>query len=91
MILDRNVFDVYQINIYPNFILLYEVHAATTSIIPKCSKNSGNYTIFESKMKLTKFSISRRGTILRNTVLVAALKAKAKKVLLTRDNELFFF
>ena len=70
-------------------------------INPKTSKNRGNYTVFQSTMKLTHFAISRRGAILRSKVLVAALKkkieslplfeAKVKEVLLTRDNDLLFF
>ena len=51
-------------------------------------------------MKLTNFAISRRGLILWNTVLDAALKkieslplfkAKVKEMLLSCDNELSFF
>ena len=51
-------------------------------------------------MKLTTFAISRRGSILRNTVLDETLKekeslplfkAKVKEMLLSRDNELSFF
>ena len=51
-------------------------------------------------MKLTNFGISRRGPILWNTVLDAALKkieslslfkAKVKEMLLSRDKELSFF
>ena len=87
LMLDMNVFNAYQINIYQNLTLLYEAHTGTTpsiffnsigsqrSIInPKSSKNSCNYTIFKSAMKLTNFPISRRDRILRNTVLDAALK-----------------
>ena len=60
VILDMNVFNAYQINIYQNLILLYEAHTATTTSIffnsisfqrsiinPKSSKNDNNYTIFE--------------------------------------------
>ena len=38
------------------------------------SKNSSNYTIFKVTIKLTNFAISRRGSILWNTVLDATLK-----------------
>ena len=89
IMLGMNVFKVYQVNIYQNLILPYEVHTATTSSIffnlisfqrliinPKRYKNSGNYTVFESTMKLAHSAISRRGTILPSTVLVAELKKK---------------
>ena len=35
---------------------------------PKSSKNSGNYKILKSTLKLTNFAISRTGPILWNTV-----------------------
>ena len=99
-------------SIYQNLILLYKAHKGR---IPSTffnkfskinhnyltsSKNSGNYTILKSTMKLTNFAISRRGPILWNTVLDALLKqteslplfkAKVKEVLLSRDNELSFY
>ena len=112
LMLDMNALNVYQINIYQNLILLYKTHTGTTSPIflskfsktnlnyPTSSKNSGNYTIPKSTMKLTNFAISGRGPILWNTVLDVKLKeieflplfiAKVKKMLLSRDNELSFF
>ena len=84
--LDMNALNVYQINIYKKFILLYKAHTGTTTSIffnkfskighnyPTSSKNSGNYTIPKFTMKLTNFAISRRGPILWNTVLDATLK-----------------
>ena len=78
--------NVYQINMYQNLILLYKAHTGTAPSInfnkfskinhnyPTSSKNSGNYTILKSAIKLTNFAISRRGPILWNTVLDATLK-----------------
>ena len=66
---------------------------------PTSAKTSGNSTIF-NWMKLTNFAISRRIPTLWNTVLNATLKeieslplfkAKLKKMLLSRDNELSKF
>ena len=87
LMLNMNVFNFYQINIYQNLTLLYEAHTGTTPLIffnligfqrsiinPKSSKNSGGYRIFKSARKLTNFAISRRVRILGNTVLDAALK-----------------
>ena len=112
LMLDMNALNVYQINIYQNLILLYKTHTGTTSSIflskfsktnlnyPTSSKNSGNYTIPKSTMKLTNFAVSGRAPILWNTVLDVKLKeieslplfiAKVKKMLLSRDNELSFF
>ena len=112
LMLDMNALNVYQINIYQNLILLYKTRTGTTSSIflskfsktnlnyPTSSKNSGNYTIPKSTMKLTNFAISGRGPILWNTVLDVKLKeieflplfiAKVKKMPLSRDNELSFF
>ena len=110
--LEMNALNVYQINIYQNLILIYKAHTGTARSIffnkfskinhnyPTSSKNSGNYTIPKSTMKLTNFAISRRSPILRNTVLVATLKeieslllfeAKVKEMLLSRGNELSLF
>ena len=93
-------------------ILIYKVHTGATPSIffnkfskinhnyPTSSKNSGNYIIPKSTMKLTNFAISRRSPILWNIVLDATLKeieylslfkAKVKEMLLSRDNELSFF
>ena len=67
---------------------------------PTSYKNSGNYTILKSTMKLTNFAISRRGSILWKTVLDVTLKeieslpqfkTKVKEMLLSRDNEPSFF
>ena len=64
------------------------------------SKNSGDYSVPKSKMKLANFSISRRVPILWNTGLDATLKeieslllfkAQAKEIHLSRDNKLSFF
>ena len=112
LMLDMNALNIYQINIYQNLILLYKAYTGTAPLIffdkfskinhnyPTSSKNSGNYTIPKSTMKLTNIAISSRSPILRNTVLDATLreieslplfKAKVREVLLTRDNELSFF
>ena len=68
------------IYIYQNLILLYKAHTGTALLIffnnfskinhnyPTSSRNSGNYSIPKSTMKLTNFAISRRGPILWNTV-----------------------
>ena len=98
-----------QINIYQNLIVFYKAHTGTALSIffnkiskinhnyPTSSKNSGNYAIPKSTLKLTNSTISRKGPILWNTVLDAALKeieslpllkAKIKEMLLSRDNEL---
>ena len=86
LMLDMNALNVYQINIYKKFILLYKGHTGTTPSIffnkfskinhnyPTSFKNSNNYTIPKLTMKLTNFAISRRGPILWNTVLDATLK-----------------
>ena len=67
---------------------------------PTSSKNSGNYSIPKSTMKLTNFAISRRCPVLWDTVLDATLKekeslplfkVKIKEMLLSRDNELSSF
>ena len=110
--LELNALNVYQVNIYQNLILLYKVHTGTAPSIffnkflkinynyPTSSKNSSNYTIPKSTMKLTIFLISRRGPILWSTVLDATLKeieslplfkAKIKEMFSSRDNELSFF
>ena len=108
LILDINALNVYQKNIYQNLTLLYKVHTGTAPTIffnkfskinhkyPTISKNRGNYTILKSTMKLINFVISRRGSILWNTVLDATLKEieylpLLKDMLLSRDNELLFF
>ena len=74
--LDMNVLNVYQINIYQNLILLYKVHTGIAPSIffnkfskinhnyPTSSKNLGNYTIPKSTVKLSNFAISRRGAFL---------------------------
>ena len=85
LMLDVNALNVYQINIYQNLILLYKAHTAIPSIFFNkfskinhnyltSSKNSGNYTIPKSTMKLTNFAVSRGVPILWNTVLDAKLK-----------------
>ena len=110
--LDMNALNVYQINIYQNLILLSKAHTGTAPSIffnkfskinhnyPTSSKNSCNYTILKLTIKLTNFSVSRRGPILWNTVLDTTLteieslplfKANVKEMLLSRDNELSFF
>ena len=111
LMLDMNALNVYQINIYQNLILLYKAHTDTAPSIfcnkfsnvnhnyLTSSKNSGNYTILKSTMKLTNFAISRRGPILWNTVLDATLKeiqslplfkTKIKEMLLSCDKLSFF-
>ena len=84
--LEMNVLNVYQINIYQNLVLLYKAHTSTTPSIffnkfskinhnyPTSSRNSGNYTIPKSTAKLTNFAILSRGPILWYTVLDATLK-----------------
>ena len=86
LMLDMNAFNVYQINIQRNLILLYRAHTGTAPSIffnklsktnhnyPASSKTSGNYAIPKLTMKLTNFAISRRGPVLWNTVLDATLK-----------------
>ena len=86
LMLDMNALNVYQINIYQNLILLYKAHTGTAPSIffnkfskinhnlPTSSKNSGNYTIPKSTMKLTNFSVSRRSPILWNIVLDETIK-----------------
>ena len=90
-------------------ILIYKVRTGTAPSIlfnkfsmishnyPTSSKNSDNYTIPKSTIKLTNFAISSRSPILWNTVLDAKLKEieslplskpKVKEMLLSRDNEL---
>ena len=112
LVLGMNALNVYQINICQNLTLLYKAHVvrALLTFSNKYSKinynyltgsrNSGNYTIPKLTMKVTNFSISRRGPILWNTILDAALKemeslplfkANAKDMLLSRDNKLSFF
>ena len=105
---DMNALNVYQINTYQSSILIYKARTGTATWIffnkfskishsyPTSSKNSGNYTISKSTMKLTNFEISRRIPILWNTVLDATLKEIEslplfKEKLLSRDNELSFF
>ena len=80
-----NALNVYQINICPYLILLYKVHTGTALSIffntfsrinhnyPTISKNSSNYSIPKSTMKLTNFAISRRGPFIWNTVLDTTL------------------
>ena len=110
--LNMNALNVYQINIYQNLILLYKAHTSATPFIllnkfskinhsyPKNSKNSGKYTIPKLTVKLTNFAISRRASILWNTVLDATLKetkslplfkANVKEMLLLCPNKLLFF
>ena len=112
LMLNMNALNVYQINIYQNLILLYKAHTDTAPSIffnkfskinynyRTSSKNSSNYTIPKLTVELTNFAISKRGSILRNTVLDATLKeteslplfkTKVKEMLLSRDNELSFF
>ena len=69
LMLDMNALSVYQINIYQNLILLYKAHTDTAPSIfcnkfsnvnhnyLTSSKNSGNYTILKSAMKLANFAI----------------------------------
>ena len=76
LMLDMNALNLYQINIYQNSILLYKAHTGTAPSIfvntfskidhnyPASSKNSGNYTISKSTMKLTNFEILKRGPII---------------------------
>ena len=83
---DMNALNVYQINTYQSSISIYKACTGTATWIffnkfskishnyPTSSKNSGNYTIPKSTMKLTNFEISRRIPILWNTVLDATLK-----------------
>ena len=112
LMLNMNALNVYQIDIYQNLILLYKAHTSATPFIllnkfskinhsyPKNSKNSGNYTIPKLTVKLTNFAISRRASILWNTVLDATLKeteslplfkANVKEMLLLCHNKLLFF
>ena len=84
--LAMNALNVYQINIYQNLILLYKAHTGTALSIffnqflkinhnfLKNSKNSSNYSIPKSTIKLTNFAISRRALTLLNTVLDEKLK-----------------
>ena len=65
LMLDMNALNVYQINTYKKFTLLYKAHRCTTPSIffnkfskinhnySTSSKNSGNYTIPKLTMKLT--------------------------------------
>ena len=90
LMLDTNALNVYQINIYQNFILLYKSHTGTATLMffnrfskinhnnTTSSKNSGNYTVLKPTMKLTIFLISRRSPILWNIVLDATLKESSK-------------
>ena len=110
LMVDMNALNVYQINTYQSSISIYKACTGTATWIffnkfskishnyPTSSKNSGNYTIPKSTMKL--FAVSGRAPILWNTVLDVKLKeieslplfiAKVKKMLLSCDNELSFF
>ena len=110
--LGMNALNVYQVNICQNLTLHYKAQVVRVLLTfsNKYSKinynyltgsrNSGNYTIPKLTMKVTNFSISRRGPILWNTILDATLKemeslalfkANAKDMLLSRDNKLSFF
>ena len=112
LMLGMNALNVYQINICQDLTLLYKAHVvrALLTFSNKYSKinynyltgsrNSSNYTIPKLTMKVTYFSISRRGPILWNTILDVTLKemeslplfkANAKDMLLSRDNKLSFF
>ena len=67
LMLEMNVLNVYQINIYQNLVLLYKAHTSTAPSIffnkfskinhnyPTSSRNSGNYTVPKSTAKLTNF------------------------------------
>ena len=69
LMLEMNATNVCQINIYQNLILLYKAHASTAPSILfnkfskinhnywRSSKNSGNYSIPKSAMKLKRFAI----------------------------------
>ena len=88
--LDINVFNVYQINIYiyiyQNLTLPYKAHTGTAPSIfsskfskmhynySSNSKSNNNYIIPKLAMKLINFAISRRGPILWNAVLDTTLK-----------------
>ena len=112
LMFDMNGLNVYQTNIYQNLILLCKAHTGTAlskffnkiskinQNYPTNSKNSGNYLVPKSTMKLTNFAFSRRGPLIWNTVLDVTLKeigslplfkAKVKEMLFSRDRELTFF
>ena len=112
LMLDMNALNVYQTNIYQSLILLYKAHTGAAPLIffnkfskinhnyRTSAKNSRNYSICKSKMKLTNFEISRRGPILWNTDfrcstkrnrILTTFKEKVKEILLSRDNEVSFF
>ena len=112
LMLDMNALNLYQINKNQNLILLYKAHTGTSPSLffnkfskvnhncPTNPKNSSNYSVPNSTMKLTNFAISRGGPIFWHTVLDATLKeieslplfkARAKEILLSRDNKLSLF